>query len=108
MIKWLQSLLIGGLALDIPGGIASITQRPLNAQSPSTFVSKPTVEWLDDLLQRYDIPGLGIGLIVSPWRAGVDWKTEFLSFGHKDHEYRPYEMDVSEVAMLSLAQADTR
>ena len=95
MIKWLQYLLAGALTLRPHRNYPPLDQQVKAAPGSSKFLSSHTLQRLDGLRERYDVPGFGIGIITSPEHAGDDWKSEVLSFGHCDHQYQPYREEVS-------------
>lgn len=96
MIKNIPSYLLGALSLG---------NWPLifpDFRQSSQFLSETTVQWLEDARGRYDAPGFAIGIIASPARTGEDWKTEILTFGHKDHKGGLYEAEVCPVALTDI------
>lgn len=43
-----------------------------------------------------------MGIVNSPSQIGEDWKTELLTFGHRDHKGRPYEAEVRDLPPASM------
>ena len=52
--------------------------------SAEGLVSQETLKWVETIRQKYDIPGISLGVIASPNRTGRDWVTEAHGFGHMD------------------------
>ena len=86
MYSWLQSLVLG-LALKantfIPG--SSYTRE---------LVSHDTLKWVETIRQKYDIPGISLGIVAAPNRTGHGWSTETHGFGHMDEHGRPIDGNV--------------
>lgn len=94
MLQFLQAILSGLFALT-SNGSPFTSQVALTPQQTSTFLSQPTTEWLNNIREKYDVAGFGIGIVATPNRTGRDWGTEVLSFGHRDHHNNPYDPEVS-------------
>jgi hypothetical protein len=54
-----------------------------------------TLEWIESFRQKYDIPGISLGIIATPHHTGLGWENETYGFGHMNHYGRSMDGDVS-------------
>lgn len=111
MLFWAQTLLAGLVTL-----VASFLYSHLLHHSSSPMattektgarglISPETLAWIQDIRDKYDLPGIGIGIIGSPAYTGSGWKNETHSWGVMDHTGRPVH---DKVSFRSFARAVRR
>jgi hypothetical protein len=86
MYSWLQAL-ASALALSINRIAPDSSFKP-------GLIGRETVEWVETIRQKYDIPGISLGVVASPNRTGHEWVTEAHGFGHMDDHDRHIDGEV--------------
>jgi hypothetical protein len=88
MYQWLQAA-ISGAVLALPHFLSPSTQPS------SGLLSQATLDFTESLREKYNVPGISIGIIASPKHTGDGWKNETHGFGYMDVEGRAVDGDVS-------------
>lgn len=78
MYQWIQAI-TAGLAIST-GQLAPVQT------TAKGLVSHETLGRVESIRQKYDIPGISLGIIASPNRTGHDWITETHGFGYIDEK----------------------
>lgn len=85
----------------ITAGLALTANQLVPNTKSKGLVSHETLEWVESIREKYDIPGIGLGIIASPNRTGHDWEQETHGFGYVD-EHGP--SPDGEVCIYQLAE----
>lgn len=83
MYQWVQA---------ITAGLALSSNRIFTTSKG--LVKHETLDWIESIRNKYDIPGISLGIVASPNRTGHDWVTEHHGFGHMDEHGRTIDGDV--------------
>lgn len=92
MLNWLDSLLVGSRFF---AALGPTDHQASTSTQASLFLSNTTLQWIENIRHKYDMPGIGIGLVGRFNHPEAEWKTETLSFGQKDELESPFEDHVS-------------
>lgn len=88
MVQWLQPLISVAVLV-----ISFFSSHP--NQSPQALISNATIDYIESIRLKYDVPGISIGIIASPTHTGHDWQNETHGFGHMNDQGRAVDGDVS-------------
>jgi hypothetical protein len=73
------------------------------SQAPNGLISQATLEYIESIRLKYDVPGISIGIIASPHSTRDGWKNETHGFGYMNSQGRPVDGDVSLHSTISKA-----
>jgi CubicO group peptidase (beta-lactamase class C family) len=73
------------------------------SQAPNGLISQATLEYIESIRLKYDVPGISIGIIGSPHSTSDGWKNETHGFGYMNSQGRPVDGDVSPHSTISKA-----
>lgn len=79
---------------------ALLHNLPLKDHLSSGLISKETLDWVEDIREKYSIQGISIGIIASPNNDKDGWRRETHGFGYMDEKGRPIDGEASEHLIL--------
>jgi hypothetical protein len=84
--------LIASVSITIPYFLWPSSHDTNNLQHG---LPQETLDWIEKIRQKYELPGIAIGVIASPEYTGSNWKNVTYGFGHMDQYGRPIDDQVS-------------